>query len=104
METKIIVIYTTFPDLKTARKVVRDLIRQKLAACSNIFRISSVYTWKGKIEETSEYGSFIKTTKKNYKKVEYYIKENHPYEVPEIVSWTIERGLGSYLKWVATFT
>ena len=24
----------------------------------------------------------------------------HPYEVPEIIAWPIERGLNAYLDWV----
>ena len=99
-----IVIYSTFPDLKTAKKIVSGLIKAKLAACGNIFKLSSIYVWKDKIEKASEYGVFIKTTKRNYKRCEDFIKNSHPYEVPEIISWTIERGLKEYLGWIDTET
>jgi len=97
---KTIAVYATFPDLKTAKKIIRGLINKRLAACGNIFRISSVFTWKGKIAEIPEYAALIKTVRKNYPKVEKYILKNHPYEVPEIVSWDIERGAKRYLDWV----
>jgi len=97
---KTIAVYATFPDLKTAKKIIRGLINKRLAACGNIFRISSVFTWKGKIAEIPEYAALIKTVRKNYPKVEKYILKNHPYEVPEIVSWDIERGLKAYIKWI----
>jgi periplasmic divalent cation tolerance protein len=97
---KIITVYATFPDIKTAKKIIRGLINKRLVACGNIFRISSVFTWKGKIEEIPEYAALIKTVRKNYPKVEKYILKNHPYEVPEIVSWNIERGLKAYIKWI----
>jgi len=100
MKQKKIVIYTTFPDLKTAKKIIKGLIKRKLVACGNIFKLSSFYIWKGKIEENPEYGSLIKTKKRNYKKVENYIKDNHPYEVPEIIYWSIEKGLKAYLDWI----
>jgi periplasmic divalent cation tolerance protein len=80
------------------------LINKRLAVCGNIFRISSIFTWKGRIEEIPEYGALIKTVKKNYPKVEEYIRENHPYEVPEIISWDIERGAKTYLNWIKTET
>jgi periplasmic divalent cation tolerance protein len=95
-----IVIFVTFPDLKTAKKVVRGLVKAKLAACGNIFRISSIFAWKGKIEETPEYAAMIKTVRRNYPKAEKYIREHHPYEVPEIICWPIEKGLKEYIKWL----
>ncbi len=95
-----IVVYTTFPNLKIAKKIINGLIKNRTAACGNIFRLFSIYTWRGKIERSPEYGAFIKTTKRNYKRVERFIKINHPYEVPEIISWTIERGLKSYIDWI----
>jgi periplasmic divalent cation tolerance protein len=57
-----------------------------------------------KIEREPEYGVFIKTRKSLYKKVEAYIQKHHPYDVPEIVSWTIERGSAQYLQWIADAT
>lgn len=104
IKTSFIVVYTTFPNLKTAKRIIKGLVKNKMVACGNIFRLSSIYIWKGKIEQNPEYGAFIKTTKRNYKKVEIYIKNNHPYEVPEIISWEIEKGLNSYLKWIDTET
>lgn len=104
IKTSFIVVYTIFPNLKTAKRIIKGLVKNKMIACGNIFRLSSIYIWKGKIEQNPEYGAFIKTTKRNYKKVEIYIKNNHPYEVPEIISWKIDKGLNSYLKWIDTET
>lgn len=94
------IIYTTFPDLETAKKIIKGLIQYKFAACGNIFKLSSLYIWKGKIEDNPEYGAFIKTIKKKYKKCEDFIINNHPYEVPEIISWKIEDGFSKYLNWI----
>ena len=63
-------------------------------------KLSSIYRWRSKIEEAEEYGVFFKTQKHLYDKVEAYIKENHPYEVPEIIAWPIQRGLPVYLDWI----
>lgn len=104
IKTSFIVVYTIFPNLKTAKRIIKGLVKNRMVACGNIFKLSSIYIWKGKIEQNPEYGAFIKTTKRNYKKVEIYIKNNHPYEVPEIISWEINKGLNSYLKWINTET
>ena len=103
-KTTHLVIYTTFPDSKTAQRIIRGLVKQRLAACGNIFKLNSIYAWKGKIKRSPEYGALIKTRKRNYKKVETYIQKHHPYEVPEIISWSIEKGSPSYLKWIAEET
>jgi periplasmic divalent cation tolerance protein len=99
-----IIIYTTFPGIKTARKIINSLLREKLIACGNIFKIDSHYRWKGKIERANEYAAFLKTRASLYKEVEAGIKKLHPYEVPEIVVLKIERGLPKYLKWVDDVT
>lgn len=99
-----IVVYSTFPDMKTTQKIVRGLITHKLAACGNIIKLHSMYTWKDTIEQSPEYGVLIKTKRNNYKKVEAYIKKHHPYEVPEIVCWSIEKGLPDYLAWISEAT
>ncbi len=100
-KSKFIIVYSTFPDLKTAKRIVRSMVREKLCACGNIFRLASVYTWKGKIEESPEYAALIKTRREKYHQVQQYILKHHPYEVPEIVSWSIDRGSPAYLNWVA---
>jgi|UniRef100_A0A7C4TD29 periplasmic divalent cation tolerance protein len=100
MAGKFIIIYTTFPDLETAQRIIDSLLKNRLIACANIFKIDSIYTWKKKIERAKEYGVFIKTRKTNYKAIESFIKENHPYEVPEIICWDIKDGLSQYLVWI----
>ena len=100
MTGKYIVIYSTFPNLRCAKKIISGLVKEKLAACGNIFKLSSIYRWQDKIEKSAEYGAFIKTRKTRYAAVEKYIIQNHPYEVPEIISWPIEKGLAKYLGWI----
>ncbi|HEX7320245.1 MAG TPA: divalent-cation tolerance protein CutA [bacterium] len=95
-----IIIYSTFPNKKTAVKIIKMLIAAKLAACGSMFELDSLYVWKKKTERAREWGAFIKTKSRNYKKVEEFILRHHPYEVPEIVSWDIKRGSKSYLHWI----
>lgn len=104
MRRAFIAVYTTFPDLKTAKSVVNGLVEQRIAACGNIFRVYSIYRWQGKVERSPEYGVLIKTRKSNYHALETYIKKNHPYKVPEIISWNIAQGQKDYLSWITEAT
>lgn len=98
--SKFIIIYTTFPDKKSAETAINGLVVNKIIACGNIFKISSIYAWQGKIEKAFEHAAIIKTVQDNYQQVEEYILKNHPYEVPEIISWSIEKGSPAFLEWI----
>ncbi len=99
-----IIVYTTFPKRALAKKVAKVLIEEKLIACSNIFKLDSVYTWKNILEETVEYGAFMKTRKILYRDVERRIRQLHPYECPEIIQIPINRGFPEYLAWIQNQT
>jgi periplasmic divalent cation tolerance protein len=95
-----IIIYTTFPHRRQARRLSKNLIKEKLIACANIFKIDSLYLWEGKLEEAREYGVFLKTRATLYSKVEEKIKNYHPYELPCIISWKLGEGSKEFLDWI----
>ena len=96
---KPVIIVSTFPNKIITKKIANQLVKQKLAACVNITKIDSVYSWKGKIQNDSEYLAFFKTTKKNEKNLKNEIKKLHPYDVPEIAEINIYSINKSYLDW-----
>lgn len=95
-----IIIYTTFPDKKSAKLITRQLLTNKLAACIQLFPIESAYWWKGKIEETEETAAFIKTKKSLKDKAIDFLSKNHPYEVPEIVTIDPDSVNKPYFDWI----
>lgn len=99
--SEFIIVYTTFPHRRKARALAKNLIKKKLVACANVFKIDSLYQWKGKLEEAREYGVFLKTRAELYPQVEAKIKSCHPYELPCIISWKIEQGSKEFLNWIA---
>jgi len=101
---KAVIILSTYPNKKSLNTVALQLVGLKLAACVNILKISSIYTWKGKVENTTEYLAFFKTTQKNKKKLKEKIKATHPYEVPEIAEINVNSINKSYLKWLIEST
>ena len=96
-----IILLTTVPKKSDALSLAKKLVGKKLAACVNIIKIeSSVFRWKGKLANAREFLLIIKTAR-NYRAIESFIKINHPYELPEIISLKVENGLKQYLKWIA---
>lgn len=101
MSEQSIIVFCTFPDAETARRIARILVEEKLAACANLIpQVESIYRWKGAIETASEVQALIKSTTWKYQMLEARILKLHPYEVPEIVSVRINDGHLDYLRWI----
>jgi periplasmic divalent cation tolerance protein len=101
---KPVIIISTYPDKKTVTKTANELVKKRLAACVNISKISSIYSWKGKIENTSEFLVLFKTTQKNKNALKKAIKKMHPYDIPEIAEINISSINQPYLKWLIEST
>ena len=101
---KPIIIISTYPNKKSITKIANELVQNNVVACVNITKISSIYSWQGKIENASEYLALFKTTQKNKKSLKEEIKATHPYEIPEIAEINIASINQSYLKWIVEST
>lgn len=102
---KYITITITTPNKKITNKIIKVLLSQNLVSCVNIIsNIESVYWWKNKINKKKEYLLICKSIKSNFEKIVKKIKENHPYEVPEIVCYDMLDGEQNYLKWITCYT
>lgn len=95
-----ILIYTTFSSKKEAKKIGKELVQKKLAACINIFPIDSIYSWQKKLVEDKEFAAIIKTKKENFKKIEKFILENHSYTTPCILELPVFRATRKYSDWL----
>ncbi len=94
-----IILYVTHKNLENAEKIASHLLQKKLIACANLFPITSSYWWKGKIENSGEIVSLLKTRKENWSKVKSEIKKIHPYETPCIIKMNVEAN-EDYESWV----
>ena len=101
---KLVIIISTYPNKKSITKIANQLVKNKTTACVNISKISSVYSWKGKVENSSEYIAIFKTTMKNKTLLKKKIKETHPYDVPEIAEVNVASINQPYLKWLIDST
>ena len=87
--------------MEDARRIARHLVEQQLAACVNIVPgATSIYTWKGAIEEAPELLLVIKSSRSLFDVLRTELTKIHPYEVPEILAVPIVDGAEPYLNWV----
>ena len=101
---KPVIVVSTFPSKQSVTSIANKLVKKRLAACVNITTISSIYTWKGKIENQNEYLALFKTTKKNQSVLKKELKKLHPYDVPEIAEINVESINQPYMKWLVDST
>lgn len=88
-----------------ARALQRLLVERRVAACVQVIGpISSTYWWQGQIEEAQEWLCLAKTQANHYDTLESLVKDNHPYDVPEILALPILTGNKDYLDWIETET
>jgi periplasmic divalent cation tolerance protein len=99
--TDFIEVRTTTSTKEDAESIAGPLVENKLAACVQIIGpITSIYRWKGEIEEEEEFVLLIKTRSTMFPDVRMMIEEEHPYDVPEIISVPITGSSGPYLDWM----
>jgi len=97
-------VITTVPDRDEAEKLAQGILENRLAACVQLSDIRSFFFWEGQIQDDNEVSLFIKTTTKRYADLESYIREYHPYDVPEIIQLPITGGSPEYLSWLDATT
>lgn len=85
-----ILLYVPCKDEHQAETIAHTLLQKKVIVCTNIWPITSMYLWEGKIEKGTEYVLLVKTDKKSVDRAEEIIKEMHSYDIPAIIHINID--------------
>jgi periplasmic divalent cation tolerance protein len=105
MNRNFIVVMTALDCREDAEKIGRLLIEKKLAACVSISApVTSIYRWQGNVVTAEEWILFAKASDRRYRDIEKTIRQNHPYELPEIIAIPLARGEKRYLQWLVDAT
>ncbi|UEB49375.1 divalent-cation tolerance protein CutA [Campylobacter curvus] len=97
------ILMTSVADKKAAKMLGKKLIKNGLAACVSSTKADSLYVWDDKICDEKERILLIKTDAK-FKKIAKFIKANHDYELPEILSFKPKDIYKKYKIWVKNQT
>jgi periplasmic divalent cation tolerance protein len=94
-------VHVTMPDAETARRIGRTLVEEKLVACVNVVPgVVSIFSWKGEIQEDDEVLCLMKTSPERFSQLRARLLELHPYELPEVLGFSVDDGSPAYLDWV----
>jgi periplasmic divalent cation tolerance protein len=100
-----VVAVSTCGNAEEAQKIAFALTEAGLAACVNIVPgITSVYRWKGKVEQAQELLLIVKTRSTLLPALQDKLREMHSYEVPELITFQVTGGLPAYLAWLCEET
>ena len=103
--TELLLVMTSLPDMEAAKALARRLIDVNLAACVQLQPgVQSIYRWDGRVCEEQEVALLVKTTAAQWPAISAFIKQNHPYDVPEIIAQPITHSHTDYARWVIAET
>ncbi|HEY6558577.1 MAG TPA: divalent-cation tolerance protein CutA [Polyangiaceae bacterium] len=105
MQPKAIVVLCTAPDRAVAERLARGVVEARLAACVNLVPdVRSIYRWQGELHDEAEVQLVIKTRIDRFDALEAWLKEHHPYEVPEVIGLSAVAVSMPYLSWIEAET
>ncbi|MEV6972614.1 divalent-cation tolerance protein CutA [Kitasatospora sp. NPDC093806] len=99
-----LVVTTTHDDEAGARELAAAVVRERLAACAQVYPIQSVYWWDGEIQDSAEWRIDFKTRADLGGRLATFITERHSYDTPEVVGVPVVTGSTAYLDWVNSET
>ena len=100
---KLLVIVTSLPSIEAATALAKALVESRLAACVQMNEgIYSVYRWEEKVCEEQEILLSAKTMSHQWEEIRTFIKESHPYDLPEILAFSPEQYDQQYGQWVSS--
>jgi periplasmic divalent cation tolerance protein len=95
------IVTTTLERKDDAERIAGLLLKRKLIACAQISSpITSCYRWNNKSVTSTEFTLAVKTTPEFLEAVIQNIAQEHPYEIPEILTQNIDKINSDYLEWV----
>jgi periplasmic divalent cation tolerance protein len=96
-----IILISTFSDEKSLIDLSNTVIMEKrICACVNYTSVKSIYMWQSELQQENEFLAFFKTTSDCVEKLKTEIKNNHPYDIPEIVVIKMSDVSSEYLNWM----
>jgi periplasmic divalent cation tolerance protein len=100
VEADVRIVLTTISSETDALALAKTLVEEHLAACVNVLApMTSVYRWKGAVEQDREHQVVIKTAANRLSALEARLRQLHPYELPEFLVLPVSGGT-AYLAWV----
>ncbi|MFY9717729.1 MAG: divalent-cation tolerance protein CutA [Thermoplasmata archaeon] len=94
------IVVSAYPSREAALGAVDAALGRRLAACASLTAADSRFWWNGSIENASETLVIFKTVPKRVGALFKFLREDHPYDVPEIIELDVPRVDPGYLAYL----
>ena len=92
---------TTVDSQDAAQAIALAAVGGRLAACAQVVGpVASTFWWRGDVQTAQEWVVVLKTSSHQYGALEAYLRQGHPYEMPEILATPVIAGSPEYLAWI----
>lgn len=94
-------VITTVPDEERAQHLALMAVERGFAACAQVQSpCQSFYWWDDKVQQDQEFPVHLKTNADKLAVLEEFIKNHHPYDVPQIIAIAIDHLENQYGNWL----
>jgi periplasmic divalent cation tolerance protein len=97
---KFITLFLTCADREEARKIAKELLSKKLAACVRLTDVNSTYWWKDKIEDSSETLLMIESAEDKFDEIEATVRSLHSYETFVLTAYPVIKASKGVEEWI----
>ena len=93
-------IYITCSTSDEAKSLGKLIIDNKLGVCVDFWPVNSMYNWKNKFVEASQFMMMVSTFESKLESVNDLISKHHSYSVPLIAGVDVRRINRAYKEWM----
>ena len=99
-------VVVTGPTDQTLNRIAQRLVEARLIACANVLEapVTSTYRWEGKVETEPEKRMHLHTRADLVGEVVAFVKDRHPYDVPNVTAVPLVAGNDDYFAWIVAET
>jgi len=98
---KMAIYYLTCTNNREADKISKVLLEKRLITCAKKLPVSSMFRWKGKIDNAKEFVVILESIEENFDKINAEVKKLSSYETYVLYSVPVNKttkGVGDWLK------
>ncbi|MDT8447970.1 MAG: divalent-cation tolerance protein CutA [bacterium] len=105
MDPALIQVVSTLASEAEALELGRKLVEERLAACAQVSGpITSIYSWKGKLQQETEWKLTLKSRQSLYGQIERRLAQLHPFDEPQILALPLVEASLGYRNWLLSLT
>jgi periplasmic divalent cation tolerance protein len=96
---RLVLVRTTVGTEAQARDLAGRLVGLHIAACVHITPVTSIYRWKGAVQDDVEFLVEARCIAARREAVREAMLEGHPYELPLVEAWEVHGVPPAYAEW-----